>query len=155
MAQPDAPFDFYSPNAPIYTRPRFMPASEVDATTLDKVLLTDGCRISKSIINNAVLGLRSIVKADTRINSTILMGADYYESEEMLADNAQKGIPDIGIGKGSTITRAIIDKNARIGRNVVIRDNPDRPDGEGPNWVAREGIVIIPKNAVIPDGTII
>ncbi|MCA9953667.1 MAG: glucose-1-phosphate adenylyltransferase [Anaerolineales bacterium] len=155
MAQPDAPFDFYSALTPIYTRPRFMPASELDGTTLDKVLLTDGCRISKSIINNAVIGLRSIIKAETRINSTIIMGADYYESAEMLAENKEKGIPDIGIGEGSTIARAIIDKNARIGRNVVIQDNPDRPDGEGPNWVAREGIIIIPKNAVIPNGTII
>jgi glucose-1-phosphate adenylyltransferase len=155
MAQPDAPFDFYSANAPIYTRPRFMPASELDGTTLDKVLLTDGCRISKAIINNAVIGLRSIIKADTRVNSTIIMGADYYETQEMLAENLRQGIPDIGIGQGSTIGRAIIDKNTRIGRNVVIQDNPNRPDGEGPNWVAREGIIIIPKNAIIPDGTII
>ncbi len=155
MARPDAEFDFYSANAPIYTRPRFMPASEVDGTTLDNVLLTDGCRISKSTINRAVIGLRSIIRANTKIDSTIIMGADYYETEAMLAKNARKGIPDVGIGKGSTIAKAIIDKNARIGKNVVIQDIPNRPDGEGPNWVARDGIIIIPKNAVIPDGTVI
>ena len=155
MARPDAPFDFYSALAPIYTRPRFMPASAVDGTRLDNVLLTDGCRISKSIVNCAVIGLRSIIKANTQIESTIIMGADYYETDAMLAENAKNGIPDVGIGQGSSIAKAIIDKNARIGRDVHIQDIPDRPDGEGPNWVARDGIVIIPKNAQIPDGTII
>lgn len=155
MALPDAPFDFYSPTSPIYTRPRFLPASEISGATMHNVLLTDGCRIAKSTINNAVIGLRSIIKDDTTIESTIIMGGDYYESEAMLADNAQKGIPDIGIGKGSSIANAIIDKNARIGRNVIIKNIPNRPDGEGPNWVARDNIIIVPKNAVIPDDTII
>ncbi|MAT99968.1 MAG: glucose-1-phosphate adenylyltransferase [Anaerolineaceae bacterium] len=153
MARPDPAFDFYSANAPIYTRPRFMPASEISGGNLNNVMLTDGCRIAKSVVNNAVIGLRSIISDNTQIDSTIIMGADYFESEEMLAENAQKGIPNIGIGEGSSIARAIIDKNARIGRDVVIQDLPDRPDGEGPNWVAREGIIIVPKNAVIPDGT--
>ena len=155
MAQPDAKFDFYSAHTPIYTRPRFMPASELNGTTLDNVLLTDGCRISKSVVNNAVIGLRSIIKANANIDSTIIMGADYYESAEMLAENARKGIPDVGIGEGSSIAKAIIDKNARIGRGVTIQDMPNRPDGEGPNWVARDGIIIVPKNAIIPDGTVI
>ena len=155
MAQPDAPFDFYSAQAPIYTRPRFLPASEVNGAMLNNVLLTDGCRISKSTVNDAVIGLRSIIKARTEIDATIIMGADYYESEDMLSENEQKGIPDIGIGEGSSIAKAIIDKNARIGRNVTIRNLPDRPDGEGENWVARDGIVIVPKNAIIKDGTVI
>jgi glucose-1-phosphate adenylyltransferase len=155
MARPDAPFDFYSAKAPIYTRPRFMPASEISGATLDNVLLTDGCRIAKSTINNAVIGLRSIIKSDTNIESTIIMGADFYESAAMVAENAKNDIPDVGIGEGSSIAKAIIDKNARIGRGVVIKNIPDRPDGEGPNWVARDGIIIVPKNAIIPDGTII
>jgi glucose-1-phosphate adenylyltransferase len=132
-----------------------MPASEISGATLNNVMLTDGCRIAKSVVNNAVIGLRSIISDNTEIDSTIIMGADYFESEEMLAENARKGIPNIGIGEGSTIARAIIDKNTRIGRNVVIRALPERPDGEGPNWVAREGIIIVPKNAIIPDGTTI
>ncbi|MCB8926447.1 MAG: glucose-1-phosphate adenylyltransferase [Ardenticatenaceae bacterium] len=155
MALPDAPFDFYSATTPIYTRPRFMPASEVNGATLDNVLLTDGCRISKSTIRSAVIGLRSIIKANCTIDSTIIMGADFYESEATVAENAEKGIPDVGIGEGSNIAAAIIDKNARIGRNVTIRNLPDRVDGEGPNWVARDGIIIVPKNAILPDGTVI
>ncbi|MCP4419820.1 MAG: glucose-1-phosphate adenylyltransferase [Chloroflexi bacterium] len=155
MAKPNASFDFYSVSTPIYTRPRFMPASEVNGARLNNVLLTDGCRIANATVNNAVIGLRSIIKADTIIESTIIMGADFYETDEDRAENSNNGIPDIGIGVGSSITKAIIDKNARIGRNVIIQDLEDRPDGEGPNWVARDGIVIIPKNAWIPDGTII
>lgn len=155
MAGPDTEFDFYSASTPIYTRARFLPASEVHGAILNDVLLTDGCRISESNINSAVIGLRSIVKSKTKIESTIIMGADYYESGEMLRQNAEMGIPDVGIGEGSVIAKAIIDKNARIGRNVVIQNIPNRPDGEGPNWVAKEGIIIIPKNAIIPDGTVI
>jgi len=132
-----------------------MPASEVNGATLDNVLLTDGCRISKSTIRSAVIGLRSIIKANCTIDSTIIMGADFYESEATVAENAEKGIPDVGIGEGSNIAAAIIDKNARIGRNVTIRNLPDRVDGEGPNWVARDGIIIVPKNAILPDGTVI
>jgi glucose-1-phosphate adenylyltransferase len=155
MAQPNASFDFYSDGAPIYTRPRFMPASEVHGAYLNNVLLTDGCRISSSTINNSVIGLRSIIKANTHVESTIIMGADFYETDEDRAENSKNGIPDVGIGAGSSIAKAIIDKNARIGQNVVIQDLEDRPDRDGPNWVARDGIIIIPKNAWIPDGTTI
>ncbi len=155
MAKPNASFDFYSASAPIYTRPRFMPASEVNGAHLNNVLLTDGCRISNAIVNNAVIGLRSIIKKDSHVESTIIMGADFYETDEDRAENIRIGIPDVGIGPGSSISKAIIDKNARIGRNVVIRAIEDRPDGESSNWVARDGIIIIPKNALIPDGTVI
>lgn len=155
MAQPNSSFDFYSANAPIYTRPRFMPASEVSGTHLNNVLLTDGCRISNAIVNNAVIGLRSIIKTDTNIESTIMMGADFYETDEDRAENGRIGIPDVGIGAGTSIVKAIIDKNARIGRNVVIQDIENRPDSESANWVVRDGIIIIPKNGLIPDGTVI
>jgi glucose-1-phosphate adenylyltransferase len=83
------------------------------------------------------------------------MGADYYETEEELAENRRQDRPDIGIGAGSIIEQAIIDKNARIGGNVTIRAIPNRPDSEGDNWVSRDGIIIVPKNAIIPDGTVI
>jgi glucose-1-phosphate adenylyltransferase len=83
------------------------------------------------------------------------MGADYYETEEQQAENRHLGRPDIGIGSGSIIEAAIVDKNARIGGNVHIRDVPDRLDGEGEDWVVRDGLVIVPKSAVIPDHTVI
>ncbi len=155
MAQPDAPFDFYNPVTPIYTRPRFLPATEVHGAQMENVLLTDGCRVHDAKIADSVVGLRSIIGPDVTINASIMMGSDYYESDDARSDNIKNGVPDIGIGAGSIIERAIIDKNARIGRNVQIRSMPNRPDMDGENWVAREGIIIVPKNAVIPDNTII
>jgi glucose-1-phosphate adenylyltransferase len=89
------------------------------------------------------------------VESSVLMGADYYETEENRAENARLGRPDVGIGEGSVVECAIVDKNARIGRDVHIRHVPDRPDRETEDWVAREGLVIVPKSAVIPDGTVI
>lgn len=155
MAAPDAPFDFYAPRTPIYTRARFLPTSEVYEAHLHHVLLTDGCRISKAIISNSVMGLRSIVGPNTTIKASVIMGTDYYESAENKAENARLGRPDVGIGAGSYIEQAIVDKNARIGANVTIRAIPNRPDEEQNNWVARDGLVIVPKNAIIPDGTVI
>lgn len=155
MAAADAPFDFYNPQTPIYTRPRFMPASELLGATLNEVLLTDGCRILDANLTRCVIGLRSIVGSKVELSDCVIMGADFYETEDDKKANYIMGQPDVGIGKGSKISRAIIDKNARIGMNVQIRDIPSRPDEDGGNWVARDGIVIVPKNAIIPDNTVI
>jgi glucose-1-phosphate adenylyltransferase len=155
MASPERPFDLNIPHRPIYTRPRFLPPTEVHGARLDQVLLADGCRVAEAEITNSVIGLRSIIGSQVVIRDSIIMGADSYETEEDLAKNKRLGRPDIGIGAGSIIEAAIIDKNAHIGRNVHIRNLPDRPDDETENWVAREGLVVIPKTAVIPDNTVI
>lgn len=155
MTAVDAPFDFYAPRTPIYTRARFLPTSEIHQANLHNILLTDGCRISGTEISDSVIGLRSIIGKDTSIKATVIMGTDYYETNEDKSDNARLGRPDVGIGPGTQIERAIIDKNARIGANVTIRAIPDRPDSERVNWVSRDGIIIVPKNAIIPDGTVI
>lgn len=155
MAMPDAPFDFYDAERPIYTHARFLPPSEVHGAHLHNVLLPEGCRIYDASVSNSVIGLRSIIGAEAVIQSTVMMGADYYETEHELAENRKLDRPDIGIGAGSVIHRAIIDKNARIGRNVHIRSIANRPDMETNDWVARDGIVMVPKGGVIPDGTVI
>lgn len=155
MIKPDARFDFYSPNRTIYTSARFLPASEVYEGQLHNVMLTDGCRVWDAIIRDSVIGLRSMIGKQVQIRSAILMGSDYFETETDLSENVRLSRPHIGIGDGSVIEQAIIDKNARIGANVVIRGRDDRPDGKGENWFVRDGIVIIPKNAIIPDGTVI
>ncbi|MBE2220125.1 MAG: glucose-1-phosphate adenylyltransferase [Anaerolineae bacterium] len=155
MAMPDAPFDFYEAERPIYTHARFLPPSEIHGAHLHNVLLPEGCRVNDASVSNSVVGLRSIIGAEAVIQSTVMMGADYYETEKELAENRQLDRPDIGIGAGSVIHRAIIDKNARIGRNVHIRNIANRPDMETNDWVARDGIVIVPKGGVIPDGTVI
>ncbi|MEZ4513099.1 MAG: glucose-1-phosphate adenylyltransferase [Chloroflexota bacterium] len=155
MAAPLPRFNLYDPNRPIYTRPRFLPGSKVEGGSLFNVLLADGCRIQQATISNSVIGVRSIIANGVTIQRTVVMGADFYEAQEDRQRNRDKGIPDIGIGQSSVIEAAIIDKNARIGQRVIIRNLPDRPDEEHDNWVAREGIVIVPKGAIIPDGTVI
>ena len=155
MAKANAPFDFYDAHAPIFTHARFLPGSEVHNSRLDEVLLADGCRIYDSSVRETVVGLRSIIGAEANIQSSVLMGADYYETDDERAENRRLERPDIGIGENSVIKGAIIDKNARIGKNVTIRYIPDRPEEETDNWVARDGIVIVPKNATVPDGMVI
>lgn len=155
MTLPNPPFDFYDAERPIYTHARFLPASEVHGAHLHNVLLTDGCRIYDASVSNSIVGLRSIISSEASIQSSVIMGADYYETESERTTNHRDGRPDIGVGAGSVIERAILDKNARVGRDVRIRAIPNRPDTDGENWVARDGIVIVPKGAVIPDGTVI
>jgi len=152
---PNPPFDFWDPYRPIYTHSRFLPPSEINGATLDRVILTEGCRIADATIRQSVIGLRSIIASKARISASILMGADFYENETALAQNRLSHRPPIGIGGGSVIEGAIVDKNARIGRNVTIRSKNERQDEEHADWVVKDGIVIIPKNAVIPDNTII
>lgn len=155
MAKPDAPFDFYDARAPIYTHARFLPGSEIQDAQLDEVLLADGCRITKATVRECVVGLRGTIGRDANVQSSVVMGADYYETDADRAENRRQGRPDIGIGAGSVIKGAIIDKNARIGNNVHIRYDPNRPDHEDACWVSRDGIIIVPKGAIIPDGTVI
>ena len=155
MAAPLPHFNLYSADHPIYTRPRFLPGSKVQGGHLNNVLLADGCRIQEATIRFSVIGLRSIISEGVSVQRSIIMGADYYETEQDRIENRTLGRPDIGIGASSVIEEAIVDKNARIGRRVIIRAIPNRADAEAENWVSREGIVIVPKGAIIPDGTVI
>jgi glucose-1-phosphate adenylyltransferase len=149
------PFDLNIPNQPIYTHARFLPPTELQGATLNKVLLAEGCSIADAEISNSVIGIRSIIGSQVVIRDSVMMGADYYETDEQRAENRRLGRPDIGVGDGSVIEGAILDKKARIGRNVHIRYLPDRPDSETENWAARDGLVVVPKSAVIPDDTVI
>jgi len=155
LAAPDCPLDLFGPQWPIYTHPRFLPPSEVRKSRFDSVLLADGCHVFESDVSNSVIGLRSRIGPNVSIQSSVVMGADYYETDGQRAENQPRGRPDVGIGSGTRIEAAIIDKNARIGRNVRIRSLPDRPDEDQEDWVAREGLIIIPKSAVIADGTVL
>jgi glucose-1-phosphate adenylyltransferase len=156
LALPDPPFDLYDPERPIYTRPRYLPATRTDDCHLERVMLADGCLLQDAIISDSVIGLRSIIGPGVRISRTVVMGADFYEDAARRAANRERGRPDVGIGSGTSIEGAIIDKNARIGHNVVIRPHPDVKEMvEEENYVIRDGLVIVPKNAAIPDGTVI
>ena len=155
MAQDDPPFDFYDATAPIYSRARFLPGSRINGGALKDVLIADGCRIQNATIRSAVIGLRSVIGESVTLTNSIMMGADFYESQVDLVVNGELSRPPVGIGSGSIIDGAIIDKNARIGKGVVIRNIPEREDFEDENMVSREGIIIVKKNAVIPDESVI
>jgi glucose-1-phosphate adenylyltransferase len=155
MAQENPPFDFYDADSPIYSRPRFLPGSRVNGGALRDVLMADGCRIENATIRNAVIGLRSLIGSNVTLTNSIMMGGDYYESPTDFAANTDKNRPNIGIGSGCVIDGAIIDKNARIGKGVIIRNMPEREDSEEEHWVARDGLIIIKKNGILPAGTVI
>ncbi len=151
LATPNSPFNFHEPGQPIYTRARFLPGSMIDGAKLKNVLLSDGCRIGQAKISNSVIGLRSQIADGVHIKRTILMGGDYYT---LRGTHMHPEIP-IGIGPNCKIEGAIIDKNARLGSNVVIRPFPPGTELDGESWVVRDGIVVIPKKTVLPSGTYI
>jgi glucose-1-phosphate adenylyltransferase len=146
-------FNFFDRNAPVYTHARFLPSSKLVESYIRNALIADGSVILRSRIENAVVGVRSFIGTDCVLRDTVLMGCDFYETtHEMLEEDAM-GIPHMSIGRGSKIERTIIDKNVHIGEGVVITDKTGSPDFDGPNYYIRDGIVIIPKNAVIPAET--
>jgi glucose-1-phosphate adenylyltransferase len=148
------PYNFFERLSPIYTRPRFLPASKVNAATIRRAIVGEGCIISDAHIERAVIGIRSIIESGATIRNSVIMGADFYE-DEATAVTADAGgpRPPIGIGRNSVIDRAIIDKNARIGESVVITPDGKAPNVDSTNYYIRDGVVVIPKNAVIPNGT--
>lgn len=145
-------YSFFDTNAPVYTHARFLPASKLNGAAIKQAIISDGCIISDAQIERCVIGVRSYIDSGTRVRHSILMGADFYDAD-MAAKEKKSDLPPIGIGKNCIIDHAIIDKNARIGDGVVItpEGKPENMDGE--NFFVRDGIVIVPKNAVIPSGT--
>jgi glucose-1-phosphate adenylyltransferase len=141
-------YSFFEAAAPIYTHPRFLPGSKINGATLRQAIIADGCIISDAHLERSVIGVRSIIQSGATIRNSIVMGADYFEQDRP-ADSTQ---PAIGIGRNCVIDRAIIDKNARIADGVVITPEGKPTDFDGDNYFIRDGIVIVPKNAVIPAG---
>jgi len=151
LAETSPSFSFNIPGAPVYTHPRFLPASVISNTKIDQAMISDGCVITDSTIDRAIIGIRSIINPGCKLKNVIMMGADYYESD--LSESPANGHPRIGIGQGTHIENAIIDKNARIGDNVVISPAGKTADFDGEGFYIRDGIVVVPKNSVIPSGT--
>ena len=143
------PLNFFDSERPVFTHSRFLPGSIVEDSILKDVLLADGCQIQQAEITHSVIGVRSIIAAGTKIKDSILMGADYYRVDA----DADPAKPPIGIGPRCHIECAIIDKNARLGADVVIRPFPSGTEILNENWVVQDGIVVIPKNGVLPSGT--
>jgi glucose-1-phosphate adenylyltransferase len=147
-------FNFYDEMAPIFTRKRNLPASKINNCTINQAICSDGCIITNSIIQKSVVGVRSIIESGAKLDGVICMGSDYFETEEQKLEDARDGQPAIGIGSGSFIKNAIIDKNARIGKNCRIGiENRKREDGDYGSYYIVDGIIIIPKGAIIREGT--
>ncbi len=142
-------YSFFDANAPIYTHPRFLPGSKINGAALRQSIVADGCIISDAHIERCVVGVRSVIQTGATIRNSIVMGADYYETAP---GSVPRGLPPIGVGRNCVIDRAIIDKNARIADGVVITPEGKPTNYDGGNYFIRDGIVVVPKNAVIPAG---
>ena len=148
-------FDFHDMTAPIYTRARFLPSSRIERCEIRDSIIAEGSILRGARIFNSVVGIRSLIGEDVELDRAMIMGADFYEDDEDLDYNRQLGIPNIGIGKESVIRKAIIDKNAHIGENVHIINEERIQNFDGPGYYVRDGIVIVPKNGILPSGTVI
>lgn len=146
-------FNFYDEEAPIYTHNRNLPSSKINNAVLERTNTSEGCVITNATIRHSVIGVRSVIEGGSTLEDVICMGADCYETDTERKQNREQGIPDIGIGENCSIHRAIIDKNARIGRNVKIGMNTIPEDGDYGEYHVVDGIYVIHKNAVIADGS--
>jgi glucose-1-phosphate adenylyltransferase len=148
-------FNFFDMAAPIFSRPRFLPGSKINGAEIEHAVISDGCILNRARIKNSIVGLRTVVGEGTELNRVVTLGSDDYESEESVVAHEREGKPRIGIGAHCKIENAIIDKNARIGNNVTISPagKPESVDHE--LYYIRDGIVIVPKNTIIPNGTVI
>lgn len=149
-------FSFYEENEPVYTHMRNLPPSKINSAQMTATIASEGCVITGCRTNRSVIGLRSIIENNTVLDSVVMMGADFYESREEKNADKERNIPPIGIGCNCSITRTIIDKNARIGNNVRINvDGKAYDNGDHGSFYSADGIIVIRKGAVIPDGTVI
>ncbi len=155
LTNPLPPFNFFSPKHPIYTRARYLPASKINKCEVDHAVIGDGCIITDATLKRCVIGIRSILLENTKMENVVMMGADSFETKKEIKRNAARNIPNLGVGNNSIIRNAIIDKGARIGNDVIL-DPANKPeDYEGEGIFIRDGVLIVPKNAIIPNGTVL
>ena len=147
LTQYDPPFNFHDPNWVIYTHPRYLPGSRMDKVEIMRSVISDGARLSECRLDQCIIGVRSRIWG-AFVRRTLVMGVDddYPDAP---------GAPPVGIGPGTVIENAIIDKNARIGKEVRLVNERKVQEAEGPGWVIREGIIVVAKNSIIPDKTVV
>ncbi len=155
LGEPAPPFSIYNPEMPIYTNARMLPPAKIENSTVQQSLVAEGSVIVDSQIQNAVIGIRSFIDRGASVKDTVFMGADYYPWQPREERTVLEGPEHAGIGEDSHVEGALIDKNVSIGKRCRIKNRDDVQEGEGENFYIRDGIVVIPKNAVIPDDTII
>jgi glucose-1-phosphate adenylyltransferase len=153
LTRPGAPFGFYDPRRPIYTHPRFLPGARLSDCTVRDAIIAEGCYLDAVTVEQSIVGIRTNIQSGATIRRSVLLGADFYETDD---DAPAKGdAPRLGIGRHVTLDRVIVDKNARIGdgAELVNRAGIDRADGDG--YYIRDGVIIVPKDGVIRPGTIV
>ncbi|MBV9928005.1 MAG: glucose-1-phosphate adenylyltransferase [Acidobacteria bacterium] len=150
-------FNLFDTDAPVYTRARYLPPSKVNNCHINSSIISEGCIISRAVITRSLIGVRTRIDFGANIEDTYVMGADYYQSIEEMERDAREGKPRIGIGEGSVIRNAIVDKNARIGAGVRLVNERRVAEAEDPEagWFIRDGIIIVPKNGIVRDGTVV
>jgi glucose-1-phosphate adenylyltransferase len=153
LTLPEPPFQFYDSHRPIFTHPRFLPGSRLDGCSTHEAIVSDGCSIERCTIEHSIIGIRSVIRSGGHIRRSLLIGADYYESEG--GAPASDGVPRLGVGRNVVLDRVIVDKNARIGDDVRLVNERGVQEADGPGYYIRNGIIIVPKDAVIPDGTVV
>jgi glucose-1-phosphate adenylyltransferase len=154
LARLNPQFELFEPDAPIYTRARFLPPTRMEGCTVAGSIVADGCRIGTGVvIENSVIGLRCEIGDDVTIRDSILMGADEYENRDELTADDDAGRPHIGVGSGSTIVGSIIDKNCRIGKNVsVVNEGQPSHADLSDGCLIRDGIAVLIKDSILPNG---
>lgn len=155
LTEPLPKFNFYDEDKPIFTHPRFLPASKILESDVKNSIMGEGSIINRSQIVSSIIGVRSRIENDAVLDHVVMMGADFIETTDQMRENARKGIPDIGVGTGSVIRNAILDKNVRIGRNVRLINERNVNEEITDTYAIRDGIIVLPKNTVIPDNTVI
>ncbi|GAC1381291.1 MAG: glucose-1-phosphate adenylyltransferase [Ginsengibacter sp.] len=145
-------FNLFDNNAPVYSRARMLPPAKINGCLCDKTLVAEGCIIHASHIENSVIGIRMRIGSGTSIISSYLMGSDYYETLSEIESDNVKGLPMVGIGERCHIEKAIIDKNCRVGNDVLIKGGSHLTDTDHPLYAVKDGIVVVKKGAIIPDG---
>jgi glucose-1-phosphate adenylyltransferase len=155
LAQPKPPFNLYDTEMPLYTNARMLPPAKITRSRIEHAIVGEGSVIVDSEISDSVIGIRSFIDRGARIHRAVLMGSDYYSWQDPAERAPAQGPPCPGVGVGTRIEGAIVDRNAAIGRDCVITNAAGVQEGQGPGFYIRDGIIVIVKNAEIPDGTVI
>jgi glucose-1-phosphate adenylyltransferase len=154
LASARPPFELASAEAPIYSRARFLPPSRINGASIRSSLVSDGCLVDEgAVIEDSVIGLRCRIGRNVVIRNSVILGSDFYETADDMAVHAARGLPAMGIGDGTVIEGAIVDKNVRIGRNTrIVNEHGWQSIADSDRFTVRDGIAVVPKDAVVPDG---
>ncbi len=148
-------FNLFDNIKTVYSRARMLPPAKISGTTFERALITEGCIIHAALIEESIIGIRTRIGKGTKIINSYIMGSDFYETLREIEYDIEKGLPKVGIGDNCNIKNAIVDKNCRIGNNVAINGGTHLPDSDHALYAVKDGIVVIKKEAVIPDGFVI